>query len=292
MTKLAVGAPKLVDMHYRIVRALGTGAGSTILLVADSKSNDRYALKVVKRQDATDDVYIAQAVHEFEVARRLNHASLLKIYDCRIKRSWFRTTGVELLMEYVDGRTLDELEAPERGQLVLIFIHVASALGHMHRRGVYHGDLKPGNIMLSREGQVKVIDFGTAWIKGEAKDRIQGTPQYMAPEQASEKVVDSRTDLYNFGATMYRMFTGHHANLGMPAASSNGGLGPRTRPKPPISLVPNIPGTLNEAIMVCLEANPERRPAGMFEVKHQLIAVARHMGLRAEDLRGVEEESE
>lgn len=290
MSKVST-APKLADMQYRIVKALGTGAGSTILLVADTKTNERFALKVVKRQDATDDVYIAQAVHEFEVARKLHHPNLLSIYDCRVKRSWFRVSGVELLMEYIDGRTLDEIELPERGQLVLIFIHVAAALNHMHRRGVFHGDLKPGNIMLSRDGSVKVIDFGTAWIRGEAKDRIQGTPQYMAPEQASEKTVDERTDLYNLGATMYRMFTGHHANLGLPA-NANGTLGSRSRPKPPVSMVPDFPGTLSEAIMTCLDHNPDKRPAGAFEVKNQLIAVARYMGLRSNDLRGSEDEDD
>jgi serine/threonine-protein kinase len=290
MSNVANG-PKLAEMQYRVVRALGTGAGSTILLIAESRTNERYALKIVKRQDASDDVYIAQAIHECEVAQKLNHPALIEIYDCRLKRSWFKLNGVELLMEFVDGRTLDELECPERSQLVLIFIHVASALNHMHRRGVYHGDLKPGNIMLSRDGKVKVIDFGTAWIRGEAKHRIQGTPQYMAPEQASEKVVDERTDLYNFGATMYRMFTGHHANLGLPSANG-AGLGARARTKPPISIDPNIPGTLNEAIMACLDANPDRRPAGAFEVKHQLVAVAKYLGLKADDLRGSDEDGD
>ena len=117
-------------------------------------------------------------------------------------------------MEYVDGKTLDEVEAPTMAQLVLIFNQVAEALVHMHRRGVYHGDLKPGNIMVTKDGKVKLIDFGTAWLKGEVKNRIQGTPQYMAPESATEKVVDERTDIYNFGATMYRMFTGRYANPG------------------------------------------------------------------------------
>src|SRR5262249_28309711 len=148
-------------------------------------------------------------------------------------------------------RTLDELEAPERSQLVLVFIQVAAAMAHMHRRGVYHGDLQPGNVMLSRDGQGKVIDFGAAWIRGEPEERVQGTPQYMAPEQASEKLVDSKTDLYNFGATMYRMFTGHHANLGIPQTGN--GLGSRGRPTAPMKLDSNIPGTLSEAIMACLE---------------------------------------
>ena len=86
----------------------------------------------------------------------------------------------------------------------------------MHRRGVYHGDLKPSNIMVSEDDHVTLIDFGTAWIKGEDKNRVQGTPQYMAPESATDRVVDERTDIYNLGATMYRMFTGRYAQQGIP----------------------------------------------------------------------------
>ena len=142
---------------------------------------------MVRKQEPDDDIYIDQAKTEYEASQKLNHPAIAKIYDCRLKQSWFRVTGVELLMEYVDGKTLDEIEAPELGQLVLIFCQVASALAHMHRRGVYHGDLKPSNIMLSKNGQVKLIDFGTAWIRGQEKNRVQGTPQYMAPEQATEQ---------------------------------------------------------------------------------------------------------
>jgi serine/threonine-protein kinase len=161
----------------------------------------------------------------------------------------------------------------------------------MHRRGVYHGDLKPGNIMLSKAGDVKVIDFGTAWIKGQDKGRVQGTPQYMAPEQAKEKVVNEKTDLFNLGATMYRMFTGHHANIaGIPGGPDDNGLGYRGKLRPPIKIDPKIPGTLNEAIMACLQPNPDSRPAGAFEVEAQLKAVAKYMGLKTNDLKGIEEE--
>ena len=279
--------PKLSGMKYRVVNPLGNGAGSTILLISDKTAGGkRYALKVVKRQDADDDVYIAQARVEYAAAQKLNHPTIAKIYDMRLKRSWFKVAGVELLMEYVDGKTLDEIEAPTMGQLVLVFNQVASALVHMHRRGVFHGDLKPSNIMLSKNGQVKLIDFGTAWIKGEEKNRIQGTPQYMAPEQATEKVVDERTDLYNFGATMYRMFTGRFVNAGIPKAGADGARKLAT----PIQINPKIPGTLNETIMSCLEISPERRPAGMFEIQHQLAAVAKYMNLEEVDLKGAEDD--
>jgi serine/threonine protein kinase len=284
------GAPKLAEMHYRVIKPLGAGAGSTILLIGEQATGKHFALKVVKRQDADDDIYIAQALHEFAVAQRFNHPNLLKVYDSRTRRKWFRVSGVELLMEYVDGRILDALKDPPLGQLVLIFIRIADGLLHMHRRGVYHGDLKPMNIMLSRDGAVKILDFGTAWIKGQNKDRVQGTPQYMAPEQATEKIVDERTDIYNFGATMYRLITKQYANLGLPSVG-DGGLSLKIRPKPPIELVPEIPGTLNETIMACLHHRPEGRPAGMFEVKHQLDAVARYLGLEEDDLKGSEEQA-
>lgn len=283
----ATSTPKLSAMKYRIVSPLGTGAGSTILQISDKTAGGkRYALKVVKRQDAEDDVYIDQARVEYEVAQKLNHPAIAKIYDLRVKRSWFKVSGVELLMEYVEGKTLDEIEGPTMDQLVLIFNQVASALVHMHRRGVFHGDLKPSNIMLSKNGQVKLIDFGTAWIRGQQKNRVQGTPQYMAPEQATEKVVDERTDLYNLGATMYRMFTGRFANAGIPKA----GEGSARKLVAPIQVNPKIPGTLNETILQCLELSPERRPAGMFEVKNQLAAVAKYLGLEEVDLKGAEDD--
>jgi eukaryotic-like serine/threonine-protein kinase len=280
-------SPKLSDMQWRVVSELGTGAGSTILLIADKKTGKRYALKIVKRADEDDDIYINQAVREYEVLQKLNHDAILKIHDCRTRRRLFRLSGVDLLMEYIDGRTIDELEAPEISQLVLIFHQVADGMVHMHRRGVFHGDLKPSNIMLAKSGAVKIIDFGTAWVRGQDKNRVQGTPQYMAPEQATEKVVDEKTDIYNFGATMYRMFTGHYANIGIPKP---GDASAKNKLRPPVFFTPNISPRLNQTILNCLELSPEKRPASSFEVKNQMVAVAKEMGLKPTDLRGSEEE--
>jgi eukaryotic-like serine/threonine-protein kinase len=278
--------PKLSEIRYRVANVLGNGAGSTILLISDQESGKQYALKVVKRQDADDDIYVNQAKVEFDVSRRLNHDAIVKIYDLRVKRSWFRVTGVELLMEYVEGKTLDEIEAPALGQLVLIFSRVASALAHMHRRGVYHGDLKPSNIMLSKAGVVKLIDFGTAWIRGEEKNRVQGTPQYMAPEQVKERVVDERTDIYNLGATMYRMFTGRYAQQGIPLLGDSD----FRRIIPPNQLQPKMSEKLNALILACLDVNPDRRPAGVSEIKKQLKSIARSLGLDATQLRGADDD--
>ncbi len=281
--------PKLAGLDFRVVKALGAGAGSTIFLISDSRIAQRFALKVVKRQSEDDDIYINQAIHELDVAQKLNQRHLLKVYDLRVRKKWFKIESAELLLEFVDGRNLDEVDTRDIGQLILLFIQVASGLNHMHRRGVYHGDIKPGNIMLSRAGQAKVIDFGTAWIKGEPKNRVQGTPQYMAPEQYAERIVDDRTDIFNFGATMYRMFTGEYANTDI-HPGLNPALLQRSRRKSPIYLRSEIPGTLNEAILACLEERPENRPSNMYELRQKLVAVARHMGLTPDDLRGAEDD--
>ncbi len=277
--------PKFASMKYRVVNTLGTGAGSTILLISDKTAGGkRYALKVVRKQEPEDEVYVQQALTEFEAAKKLNHPAIAKVYDCRLKKAWFKVKGVELLLEYVDGKTLDEIEAPELKQLVLIFCKVADAMSHMHRRGVFHGDLKPGNIMLAKNGQVKLIDFGTAWVRGQDKNRIQGTPQYLAPEQATEKVVDDKTDIYNLGATMYRMLTGRFAQQGILKPGEDRKL------VPPLKLNPRIPAELNELLISSLSIDPTKRPAGMFEMREKLSTIAKHMGVSDVDLRGADDE--
>jgi eukaryotic-like serine/threonine-protein kinase len=281
----ATGTPKFAGMKYRVINTLGTGAGSTILLISDKTAGGkRYALKVVRKQEPEDEVYVQQAKTEFEAAKKLNHPAIAKVFDCRTKKAWFKVTGIELLLEYVDGKTLDEIEAPELGQLVLIFCQVSSALTHMHRRGVFHGDLKPANIMLAKNGQVKLIDFGTAWVRGQEKNRIQGTPNYIAPEQATEKVVDEKTDIYNLGATMYRMFTGRYAQQGILKPGDDRKL------VPPVKVNARIPVALNELIIASLNLDPSKRPSGMFEMRDQLSAIAKQMGLAEVDLKGADED--
>ena len=285
---MADSEPKLSAMEYRVVGPLGTGAGSTILQIADrSRGGKRFALKVVKRQDADDDIYISQALTEFDAAQKLNHPNIARVHDCRTKKSlFFKVVSVELLVEMVDGKTLDEIEAPTMNQLVLVFAQVAEALVHMHRRGVLHADLKPSNIMVTTEGRVKLIDFGTAWLKGEEKNRIQGTPQYIAPETVTDKVVNEKTDLYNFGATMYRMFTGRYANAKGPRIGENA----KIKMVPPSEINPSIPSPLNEIILACLLMNPARRPEGMHAVAQRLHEVARSLGLSEADLPRIEDE--
>src|SRR5262249_18575492 len=190
------------------LHTLGQGAHSTIFQVRRAEDSKTYALKVVSLEEADDQKFLAQAEHEFRVAQMLDHPGLVKVYALEHVKDWlFRVKKAHMLLEYVNGKTLDTCPPLKGPQLVQVFVKAAEALIHMHRTGVYHGDLKPNKIMLTRAGEVKLIDFGLARVKGEPCDRIQGTPEYMAPETAKHKMVNERTDIYNLGAAMYRMFT-------------------------------------------------------------------------------------
>jgi serine/threonine protein kinase len=157
--------------------------------------------------------------------------------------------------------------------LVQIFEKVADGMVHMHRRGVYHSDLKPNNILLSKAGDVKIIDFGLARIKGETKDRIQGTPEYIAPETAKHKMVNERTDMYNFGATMYRMLT-----FRLPpcvVSAEDGGLPIDAKMwqklfKPVDEYNAKAPAPLCDLVHRCLSYEAVKRPARMSEVQGAL----------------------
>ncbi len=261
--------------NFKILGPLGAGAHSTILRVRRSADSKHYALKIVPLNGPEDAKYLEQARHEFRIAKLLDHPNLIKIYSLELQRDWlFRARKVHLLIEYVNGQTLDTkpLAVP---RLVQIFARVAAGLAHMHRRNVYHADVKPNNIMLSRAGEVKIIDYGLAWIKGEAKNRLQGTPEYMAPEQRKLAVVNEQTDIYNFGATMYRLVT-----LRLPPTQGDIPLDSRSWRqllKPVQECNASAPPELCSLIHRCLEFNPNQRPERMTEVRELLEPMAEQL---------------
>src|SRR5262249_20870726 len=207
--------------------------------------------------------FLEQAQHEFRVAQLLDHPQLIKVYALETPRDWlFRVRKVHLLIEYVNGKTLDTMKGLSVPRLVQIFVQVAAGLVHMHRRGVCHADLKPNNLMLSRTGQVKILDYGLAWVKGEPKGRVQGTPEYMAPEQARGGTVTEPTALYTFGATMSRLVTWRLPPSTLPATD---GLPMDARTfhsliKPVQECNPEAPAELCELIHRCLSFHPQKRP--------------------------------
>jgi serine/threonine protein kinase len=272
---------------FQVIGKLGTGAHSAILHVRRSADSTNYALKVVPIAGAEDRKFLEQAEHEFRVAQMLDHPNIIKVYALEILRDWFfRVNKVHLLIEYVNGKTLDTIPRLPIPKLVQVFEKVASALVHMHRRGVFHADLKPNNIVLSRTGDVKVIDFGLAWIRGEDKGRVQGTPEYIAPEQAKHRMVNERTDLYNFGATMYRMLT-----MRLPpsmVSKEDGGLPINAKAwkkllKPVDELAPDAPKVLCDLVHRCLAFDAHDRPERASEVQGTLDHLAEDLVRSPED---------
>ena len=166
--------------QFQVLAELGKGAHSTIYHIRRLKDSKQFALKVVPINKREDAKFREQAELELRVGRMLDHPNLIKIHALEYQRDWlFRVRKVNLLIEYVKGKTLDQSIKLTTPWLVQIFAKIAEGLMHMHRRGVFHADLKPNNIILSGVGDVKIIDSGLAWSKGEPKDRVPGTPEYM-----------------------------------------------------------------------------------------------------------------
>jgi serine/threonine protein kinase len=266
MSEMKIGA-------FEVIGSLGTGANSSILHIRRAEDGKHYALKVVPIDGPEDQKFIEQAEHELKVASMLDHPNLVKVYTLEKVKNWFFTvTKVHVLIEYVNGKTLDTCPRLTIPRLVQAFKKVADGLVHMHRRQVCHGDLKPNNVMLSKAGEVKVIDYGLARIKGEATDRIQGTPEYMAPETAKHKMVNERTDIFNFGAMMYRLVTW---KLPPPIISEEDKevISAKTWAhvyKPAEVVNPRTPPELAALINRCLSYDANKRPERMSEVQGAL----------------------
>jgi serine/threonine protein kinase len=278
--------PGLAIGKFKVLGTLGAGAHSTIFHVRREIDSTQYALKIVKITGPADAKFIEQAEHEFRIARMLSHQNLIKIFALETQRDWlFRTRKLLLLLEYVNGRTLDTAPPLAVPRLVLLFERVAAGLAHMHRRGVFHGDLKPNNILLSKIGEVKIIDYGLAWVKGQDKGRVQGTPEYMAPETANDGAVTELSDIYNFGATLYRMLT---FRLPPSAVRKPGGLAVNAKTwdqliRPVRECNAEATPELGELTQRCLAFEPRKRPESMYLIKEELRNIARAVVKRPED---------
>ena len=159
--------------------------------------------------------------------------------------------------------------------IVHIFHQVAQGLMHMHGRGFVHADMKPTNVLITAEGRIKVIDLGQTHPIGKPKERIQGTPGFMAPEQADVEPLSERTDVYNFGATMYWMLTGQEVPTAGP-----GSRGQATVPPLANRINPDIPIELAEVVNLCLEPNAHGRWKNMHAVVRQLDKISEHHGAK------------
>lgn len=263
---------------FTVLATLGAGAHSSILRIRREDDGREYALKVVPIECEEDKKYLDQAKHEHRVGQMLDHPNLMKVYVLETESDWlFRVKKVKILTEYIPGTTIDKSPLLKPAKMLRVLEKVAAALVHMHKKGVFHADLKPNNIILGPRLSVKVIDFGLARVKDDPpKNRIQGTPEYMAPETASHKLINERTDIYNFGATAYRLTTFKHPppvigefdSLPMDAKTYASLF------RPVNEINPGCPKELCDLIHRCLSFNAHKRPERMSEVQGILDRLA------------------
>jgi serine/threonine protein kinase len=265
-------------LKYDVTARLGEGAGSVIYAVKDPATKKVYALKHVPRLKEKDIRFVEQMQSEFEISKTFNHPNLRKSYELTFKKSLFRkVTDAYLLMELVEGLALDVRPPKTLLEIVDTFIQAAEGLKAMHKMGYIHCDIKPNNIIRSDKGDVKVIDFGQTAKVNTIKERIQGTPDYIAPEQVNRKPIVPQTDVYNLGATLYLALTGKPIPTlyTVNKKGDNSFLMDATIASP-AQLNAKIPPALSNFVMECIASRIEKRPADMENVVTRL-ELAKHV---------------
>lgn len=255
---------------YRILKQIGVGARSKISLAVEFKTGRHVAVKHVVRNSSEDDPFIAQVETEYAVSSNISHRYLRSSNFIHRVRKILQIKEVWLVMEYVDGLHLEEARPNRLNTFLTLFRKVATGLDAMHKAGYVHTDIKPTNIMINQGGVVKIIDFGQSCGIHHRKERIQGTPDYIAPEQVRRAPLDQRTDVFNLGATMYWVLTSMKYPTEIRGADSRGGISLVTseRPIAPVELNDKIPLALSKLVMECCREKPADRPTDM----KQLIA--------------------
>ena len=258
---------------YQVMQYLGRGAGSTIWQIRDRREDKFYALKRVVRRSSADDRAIRQALNESHIAGKLDHPVMRRIYRAIRLRRWLKLREIHLVMEYCQGQTLQDSRPESIVEVVRIFAAAAEGLAHMNGRGFVHADTKPNNIIVAPGGTVKVIDLGYSCRLGTVKPRIQGTPDFIAPEQVHRRPLDGRTDVFNLGASLYWTLTGRAIPTVLPRKGTVTFKAEMTL-EPAEKLRPEIPPSLNKLVADCIEIHPSRRPASVAEVASRLGLIA------------------
>ena len=213
---------------------------------------------------------------EFKVARQISHPYIRKCYRIIRQRKLLKTTELLLSMEMFNGRSLEESRGLSLGDILLLFRMIATGLNAMHEAGFVHCDIKPNNILVSSEGALKIIDLGQSCKLGAIKSRIQGTPDYIAPEQVLRKHISHRTDIFNLGATMYWALTGKNVPTLIPKKTNIGmAMHVVGEFKAPHEIYRKIPEPVSQIVMDCVQEKPADRPANMGEVIARLDTMIR-----------------
>src|SRR5438105_3011113 len=267
---------RIFDKRYVIKRRLGSGGMADVYLAEDQELGRRVALKLLNDRHAADDQFVERFRREAQSAAGLNHPNIVSIFDRgRAEGTYY------IAMEFLDGRTLKELLVRNGPTPIPIAVDYArqilGALGFAHRKGIVHGDIKPHNVVVGRDGRLKVTDFGIARSGASQMTEagsIVGTAQYLSPEQARGAAVDARSDLYSLGIVLYEMLTGQVPFTGdAPVEIAMKHL--QSIPEPPSRLRHEVPHDLDAVVMRAIAKDPEQRYQSAEEMDADLARVAR-----------------
>lgn len=249
--------------RYQINGFIGEGGMSRVWRALDQNTGKNVAVKVLREEYSEDESFIRRFDREAQAASRMSHPNIVNLLDVGVEEDG----TLYLVMEYVQGKTLKRF-IQESGALrpeiaAQIIIRVLAALQHAHQNGVVHRDIKPQNILIDKEGTVKVADFGIARMANaqtvsQTDESVMGSVYYFSPEQARGAAVDARSDIYSVGVVFYEMLTGKVPFTGdSPVAIAMQHL--QTAPIPPAEVNPSVSSALDFVVLHAMEKKPRRR---------------------------------